>query len=109
MPALSRYGPLAALAVGGLLLAIAVLAQSGGTYDAAWGSIDGGGGTAAGGNYRVSGVIGQPEAGALAGGDFRLDGGVMGALYPPPVIPTPTPMPTPADGEKSYVPNAAKD
>ncbi len=41
-----------------------------------WQTIDGGGGTATGGTYSVSGTIGQPDAGQpLAGGDFSLAGG----------------------------------
>lgn len=41
-------------------------------------SIDGGGGTSAGGGFSVSGTIGQPDAGTLSGGGFGLVGGFPG-------------------------------
>lgn len=41
-------------------------------------SIDGGGGTSAGGGFSVSGTIGQPDAGTLSGGGFTLIGGLPG-------------------------------
>src|SRR5713101_9560726 len=37
--------------------------------------IGGGGGASSGGNYTVSGTVGQFEAGSLAAGNFKLDGG----------------------------------
>jgi hypothetical protein len=40
-----------------------------------WFTIDGGGGTSAGGQYTLSGTIGQPDAGTLTGGSFTLRGG----------------------------------
>lgn len=42
-----------------------------------WHSIDGGGGTSAGGNFSLSGTIGQPDANAqpMTGGAFSLTGG----------------------------------
>jgi len=43
--------------------------------------IAGGGGTSTGGNYRVSGTIGQPDAsGAMSGGSYSLTGGFW-AIY----------------------------
>lgn len=66
----------------GLLVAIALfsvglpaLAQSGGSYDLAWSSIDGGGGVSAAGGYTIRGTAGQPDAGVLAGGSYTLGGG----------------------------------
>jgi len=44
-------------------------------FDLAWQTIDGGGGTSAGGDFVVRGTIGQPDAGTMAGGDFVLRGG----------------------------------
>jgi hypothetical protein len=38
-------------------------------------TISGGGGASSGGNYSLSGTIGQPEAGALSGGNYQLVGG----------------------------------
>lgn len=40
-----------------------------------WFTIDGGGGTSAGGRYSVSGTAGQPDAGVLNGGAYAVDGG----------------------------------
>lgn len=41
-----------------------------------WHTIDGGGGTSAGGLYTISGTIGQPDAGAaMVGGEYSLTGG----------------------------------
>lgn len=50
-------------------------AQSGGSYDLTWNSIDGGGGTSVGGGYSLSGTIGQPDAGTMSGGAYTLNGG----------------------------------
>ena len=59
-----------------LVLASAAMAQS---FDLSWYTIDGGGGTSAGGNFTLSGTIGQPDAGSpsspLSGGNFALVGG----------------------------------
>lgn len=41
-------------------------------------SIDGGGGTSAGSGFSLTGTIGQPDAGVLAGGGFTLVGGFPG-------------------------------
>lgn len=57
-------------------------AQSGGAFDLSWSTIDGGGGTSAGGQFSLSGTIGQPDAGAaaLTGGQFSLTGGFWSFL-----------------------------
>ena len=44
-------------------------------YSIDWFTIDGGGGTSAGGSYSVSGTIGQPDAGPMSGGNYSLTGG----------------------------------
>jgi len=56
------------------VLATSALAQS---YTINWFTIDGGGGTSAGGVYSVSGTIGQPDANQppMTGGNFSLTGG----------------------------------
>jgi hypothetical protein len=58
------------------LLAIPLLAhaQSGGGYELTQSAI-GGGGVSSGGNYSLSGIGGQPDAGALNGGAYTLGGG----------------------------------
>ena len=54
-------------------------ASSGGEFELDWYTIDGGGGTSQGDNYRVSGTIGQPEVSPLmAGGGFTVVGGFWG-------------------------------
>jgi hypothetical protein len=39
------------------------------TYSIDWSTVDGGG-TSTGGVYSVSGTLGQPDAGAMSGGDY---------------------------------------
>ena len=55
--------------------------QSDGAYVLVWSTIDGGGGTSSGGVYTLSGTIGQPDAGVMAGGDFALMGGFWVGAY----------------------------
>ena len=55
--------------------AVASRAQSGGSFDLSWSTIDGGGGSSSGGQFVVNGTIGQPDAGTLIGGNFKLEGG----------------------------------
>jgi len=51
-------------------------AQSGGGFDLSWSTIDGGGATfSGGGEFRLGGTIGQPDAGVMGGGDYILQGG----------------------------------
>jgi len=51
--------------------------QSGGEFEITSSTIDSGGGTSAGGEFSLSGTIGQPDAtgNVLSGGDFLLSGG----------------------------------
>jgi hypothetical protein len=49
-------------------------------YSIDWSTIDGGGGTSAGGGYSVTGTIGQPDAGRMSGGSFTLEGGFWGVI-----------------------------
>lgn len=69
-----------------LLVALAggsALAQSGGTFDLSWNSVDGGGiALSQGGTFTLGGTIGQADAGALGGGTFTLTGGFQGAAKP---------------------------
>lgn len=58
------------------LLAVSARAQ----FSIDWFTIDGGGGTSTGGVYSVSGTIGQPDAGAMSGGNFTIQGGFWGIL-----------------------------
>jgi hypothetical protein len=78
MPGASRLRvPLAACLF--LLLASVVLAQSGGVYDLAWSTVDGGGETfSTGGVYSLGGTAGQPDAGLASGGLYELGAGFWG-------------------------------
>ncbi len=51
------------------------LATPADAYDPIWYSMDGGSMGSSGGTYRLSGTIGQPDAGTLSGGGFTLRGG----------------------------------
>ena len=52
-------------------------AQSGNGYELSWTTMDAGGGTSASADsgISVSGTIGQPDAGSMAGGAYTLEGG----------------------------------
>lgn len=63
----------------GLCCAASTSAQS---FDLSWHTIDGGGGTSAGGTWTVSGTIGQPDAGSLSGGTYTIEGGFWPAFVP---------------------------
>jgi hypothetical protein len=73
-----------------LLITFGVLMVSAGMaraqqYAIDWYSIDGGGGTSTGGNYSLTGTIGQPDATpmTLSGGNFSLDGGFIPGVVVP--------------------------
>jgi hypothetical protein len=79
----SKY--LVALALVALLTAAALpaagtLAQGGAGYNLTWWTVDGGGVSDAGApsTFRLGGTIGQPDAGAWAGGVYTLVGGFWG-------------------------------
>jgi phosphotransferase system glucose/maltose/N-acetylglucosamine-specific IIC component len=59
-------------------------------YAIDWFTIDGGGGTSSGGNYTLSGTIGQPDAGRLSGGSYTLEGGFWPGLVVPSTGEAPT-------------------
>jgi len=62
-----------------LLLSGMVLAQSGGSYDLSWSTVDGGGATlSTGGTYSLGGTAGQPDAGPVTGGGYALQAGFWG-------------------------------
>ena len=59
-----------------LLCGASAFGQSGGGYDLTWSTIDSGGVMrSTGGDLELSGTIGQPDAGVMAGGDFMITGG----------------------------------
>jgi len=71
--------PLRRTIIGTLLVVVnltaTTMAQSGGSYDLTWNTIDGGGGTSSGGSITLTGTIGQPDAGVMSGGSLTLSGG----------------------------------
>ena len=65
----------------GLAAAFALAASAAAqNYSIDWFTIDGGGGTSTGGVFSVSGTIGQPDAGAMSGGNYSLVGGFWGIV-----------------------------
>jgi hypothetical protein len=67
-----RLAPVALIT---LILALAPAALSD-DFDLYWHTIDGGGGMfSTGGDFELSGTIGQPDAGVMTGGDLTLAGG----------------------------------
>ena len=44
-------------------------------YEISWYTIDGCGGRSTGGDYALVGTIGQPDAGEMSSGDYKLSGG----------------------------------
>ena len=67
-----------------VLLSLAALtAASAQSFDLSWYTVDGGGATfSTGGDFELGGTIGQPDAGAMSGGDFRLVGGFWAVAVP---------------------------
>ncbi|BCX02708.1 MAG: hypothetical protein KatS3mg053_0646 [Candidatus Roseilinea sp.] len=77
-----------------LLSAGVAVAQTGGSYDLTWNTIDSGGATfSTGGGYSLGGTVGQADAGAtLSGGSYTLQGGFWtrpGALVFAPAVSKP--------------------
>ena len=58
-----------------LLLVILVASAASGQYELSWYTIDGGGGQSSGGDFTLTGTIGQPDAAWSKGGDYELLGG----------------------------------
>lgn len=60
----------------GVVTAVAVAANGPtGGFALGWWTADGGGGTSEGGPFRLSGTIGQADAGQVSGGTYQLTGG----------------------------------
>jgi len=58
-----------------LLLVMLAVSAAGGQYELSWYTIDGGGGRSNGGDFTLTGTIGQPDAAWSRGGDYELLGG----------------------------------
>jgi len=65
-------------------------------FNVDWHTIDGGGGTSVGAGFVLSGTIGQPDAGEMAGGGFLLTGGFWPGAMPPSAA---TPCPADLNGD----------
>ena len=63
------------LTVSIILLAIFNGPAASGQYDLSWYTIDGGGGRSTGGDFALTGTIGQPDAAYSAAGNYELLGG----------------------------------
>jgi hypothetical protein len=59
------------------VIATPAAAQSGGTFDLTWNSIDGGGGTSTGGTYELTGTIGQADTGVSIAGALVSSAGFL--------------------------------
>ena len=66
----------------------AASAQTGGPYELSWSDV-GASGSSSGGVYSLDSTIGQPEAGAVSGGDYTLAGGFFASpgVLQSPVMP----------------------
>lgn len=53
------------------------------SYSIDWFTIAGGGGASTGGGFSLNGTIGQPDPGAMSGGNYSLAGGFSGASQTP--------------------------
>ena len=72
-----------------LLLSSGWLLAEGG-FAIPWWTTDGGGGHSEGGNFAVTGTMGQPDAGRMTDGTFTINGGFWhgaGGILPPPPAP----------------------
>jgi hypothetical protein len=63
-----------------LVLVIVASSARAQSYSIDWSTIDGGGGTSTAGVFSVSGTIGQPDAGAMSGGPYAVQGGFWGLI-----------------------------
>ncbi|MHC4642752.1 MAG: hypothetical protein ACYS32_14000 [Planctomycetota bacterium] len=63
------------LAVWIMLLMVLAESSTNGQYELSWYTIDGGGRRSSGGQYTLTGTIGQPDAAYSRGGNYELLGG----------------------------------
>jgi hypothetical protein len=62
-----------------LLIVVGVAYAAANGYSIDWWTVDGGGGNSHGGDYAVSGTIGQPDTSPLmSGGEYTVVGGFWG-------------------------------
>jgi len=58
-----------------MLLIVLAESSADGQYELSWYTIDGGGGQSSGGDFTLTGTIGQPDAAYSKGGNYELLGG----------------------------------
>jgi hypothetical protein len=58
-----------------LSLGLVAVSVAYGDYQITWSTIDGGGGQSSGGQYSITGTIGQPDASHSEGGSYQVSGG----------------------------------
>ena len=79
-------------------------------YDLSWYTIDGGGEMfTTGGDYELSGTIGQPDAGELSGGSFQLTGGFWFSLGEALVLVTSVPPDNAIDARQPSQPDGTEE
>ncbi len=66
---------IARLAISTMLLIVLAESIANGQYEISWYTIDGGGGRSSGGDFTLTGTIGQPDAAYSRGGNYELLGG----------------------------------
>ena len=80
-----RRNAVVVLAVFALCLLASVLVAAPGTpadsFSIPWWTVDSGGGASQGGPYALSGSIGQADAGSAAGGNYILTGGFWSGAF----------------------------
>jgi hypothetical protein len=69
-----------------LLVAVGLASARIAGFALPWWTVDSGGGTSTGTGYKLNGTIGQPDAGPLSGGNFKLTGGFWVIASPPPYL-----------------------
>src|SRR5215471_15509266 len=82
----------AAISLAVILLATGAHAQTGGGFDLRWNVVPGGGASSSSGAYKVTGSGGQPDAGQVSGGAWKISGGFWWTRV------TATDVPSPAAG-----------
>src|SRR5262245_10322732 len=78
-----------------ILAVIAFATSAFADFDLSWRTIDSGGGFSAGGVFEFEVTVGQPDPGAMSGGNFELVGG----FWAVPAEITPPPCPGDIDGD----------
>jgi hypothetical protein len=70
-----RIATLLAVVLLGSLLLVSIVLAAPESYEILWSTVDGGGGSSSNGIYSLKGTIGQPDAGAMSNGEYKLAGG----------------------------------